>query len=162
MEAELEEQARRVLARYRDKGLRLALVEACAGGRIASHLTALPGASAVVELGLVPYSNESKQQLLGVPLALLQAHGAVSAEVAEAMVQGVLARSRAEVALAETGIAGPGGATPSKPVGLVFLAVARRGGTPSVERHVFAGDRRAVQLAVASRALELLLEKVES
>ena len=158
MEAELEELARRVLERYRREGLRLALVEACAGGVISASLTAIAGSSAVVELGLVPYSNESKQELLGVPSALLEAHGAVSAEVAGAMAQGVLARSRAEVALAETGIAGPGGATASKPVGLVFLAVARRSGGLTVERHVFPGDRRTVRNAAASRGLALLLE----
>jgi nicotinamide-nucleotide amidase len=115
-----------------------------------------------VELGLVPYSNESKQELLGVPRVLLEAHGAVSAEVAGAMAQGVLARSRADVALAETGIAGPGGATPSKPVGLVFLAMARRGGELTVERHVFPGDRRTVRLMTAARGLALLLEKLGS
>jgi nicotinamide-nucleotide amidase len=82
MEAELEEQARRVLERCRRDGLRLALVEACAGGLISASLTAIPGSSAVVELGLVPYSNESKQELLGVPRQLLEVHGAVSAEAA--------------------------------------------------------------------------------
>jgi nicotinamide-nucleotide amidase len=162
MEAELEEQARRVLERCQREGLRLALVEACAGGVLSASLTAIPGSSAVVELGLVPYSNESKQELLGVPRALLEAHGAVSAEVAGAMAQGVLARSRADVALAETGIAGPGGATPSKPVGLVFLAVARRGGGLTVERHVFPGDRRTVRITAAVRGLAFLLEKLGS
>jgi nicotinamide-nucleotide amidase len=160
MEAELEEQSRRVLERCRREGLRVAVVEACAGGMISASLTAIPGSSSVVDVGLVPYSNESKRELLGVPQALLEAHGAVSAEVAGAMAQGVLARSRAEVALAETGIAGPGGATPSKPVGLVFIAVARRGGELTVERHVFPGDRRAVRLAAASRGLALILERL--
>jgi nicotinamide-nucleotide amidase len=158
MEGALEEHARRVLERYRSAGVRLALVEACTGGLIAASLTELPGASAVVEVGLVPYSNESKVELLGVEPALLQAHGAVSAEVARAMAEAVLARSRAEVALAETGIAGPGGGTPTKPVGLVFLAVARKGEAPVVERHVFPGDRREVRTAAATRGLAMLLE----
>lgn len=158
MEGALEEHARRVLERYRSAGVRLALVEACTGGLISASLTELPGASAVVEVGLVPYSNESKVELLGVEPALLQAHGAVSAEVARAMAEAVLARSRAEVALAETGIAGPGGGTPTKPVGLVFLAVARKGEAPVVERHVFPGDRREVRTAAATRGLAMLLE----
>ena len=158
MEAGLEEHARRVLERYRSAGVRLALVEACTGGLIAASLTDIPGSSAVVDLGLVPYSNESKVEMLGVAPALLQAHGAVSGEVASAMAEAVLARSRAEVALAETGIAGPGGGTATKPVGLVYLAVARRGGASVVERHVFLGDRRAVRLAAATRGLSLLLE----
>jgi nicotinamide-nucleotide amidase len=158
MEGAVEEHARRVLERCRGAGVRLSLVEACTGGLIAASLTGIPGSSAVVDVGLVPYSNESKVELLGVAPALLQAHGAVSAQVASAMAEGVLARSRAEVALAETGIAGPGGGTPTKPVGLVFLAVARRGGTPVVERHVFPGDRRAVREAAAARGLALLLE----
>ena len=158
MEAGLEEHARRVLERYRSAGVRLALVEACTGGLIAASLTGISGSSAVVELGVVPYSNESKVELLGVAPALLQAHGAVSGEVASAMAEAVLARSRAEVALAETGIAGPGGGTPTKPVGLVYLAVVRRGAAPVVERHVFPGDRGAVRLAAATRGLALLLE----
>jgi nicotinamide-nucleotide amidase len=154
----LEEHARQVLERYRSAGARLALVEACTGGLLCASLTEIPGSSAVVELGLVPYSNESKVEWLGVAPSLLVAHGAVSAEVASAMAEGALARSRAEVALAETGIAGPGGGTPTKPVGLVFLAVARRGAAPVVERHVFPGDRREVRTAAATRGLALLLE----
>lgn len=158
MEGALEEHARRVLERYRSAGVRLALVEACTGGLICASLTDIPGSSAVVDVGLVPYSNEAKVELLGVAPSLLQAHGAVSGEVASAMAEGVLARSRAAVALAETGIAGPGGGTPAKPVGLVFLAVVRRGAAPVVERHVFPGDRRAVRLAAAARGLALLWE----
>ncbi len=161
MEGALEAHARKVLERARAQGVRLALVEACAGGLICATLTGVAGSSAVVELGLVPYSNEAKEALLGVPPALMQAHGAVSAEVARAMAEAVLARSRAQVALAETGIAGPGGGTPTKPVGLVFLAVARPGAAPAVERHVFPGDRRAVREAAALRGMELLLEALE-
>lgn len=158
MEGALEEHARRVLERYRSAGARLALVEACTGGLMASSLTDIAGASAVVDWSLVPYSNESKVELLGVELSLFQAHGSVSGEAASAMAEAALARSRAEVALAETGIAGPGGGTSAKPVGLVFLAVARRGAATVVERHVFPGDRRAVRLAAATRGLALLLE----
>ncbi len=153
---ELAEAARGVLARLHGEGLQLALAEASAGGLLAATLTAVPGASAVLERGLVPYSNASKEELLGVPASLLQAHGAVSAEVARAMAEGLLARSPAQLALAETGIAGPGGGSEAKPVGLVFLALARRGGDTRVERHVFEGDRDVVRRATVARALALL------
>jgi len=152
----------RVLERCRAAGVRLALVEACTGGLICARLTDVPGASAVVERGFVPYSHESKVEQLGVPLELLQAHGSVSAEAVEALARAALERSRADWAVAETGIAGPGGGTPQKPVGLAYVAVLRRGGQATVERHVFPGDRSAVRRAVAERALTLLLEKLEA
>lgn len=158
--SELEALAPRVIARCREVGVRLVLAEACTGGLITAALTEVPGASAVVERGYVPYSNESKGEQLGVPLALLQAHGSVSAEAVAAMAAGALERSRADWAVAETGIAGPGGGTEAKPVGLVFVAVHRRGGAAVVERHVFPGDRRQVRQAAAARALALLLERV--
>jgi len=157
MEPRLEELSRRVLEAYRKAGVRLALAEASTGGLIVACLTDIPGASAVVERGVVPYSNEAKAEQLGVPVALMVAHGAVSAEVVGAMAEGLLARSHADVALAETGIAGPTGGTETKPVGLTFLAVARRGASTTVERHVFAGTRGEVRRAAAARALELLL-----
>jgi nicotinamide-nucleotide amidase len=152
-------QAEAVLAACRAARLRLATAESCTGGLLAACLTAVAGSSDVVERGFVTYSNESKEELLGVPSALLAAHGAVSAEVARAMVEGALARSRADVAVAITGVAGPGGGTPQKPVGLVFLAAARRGSgapPPVVERHVFPGDRGGVRAATVARALALL------
>ena len=158
--SELEALAPRVIARCREVGVRLVLAEACTGGLITASLTDVPGASAVVERGFVPYSNESKGEQLGVPLALLQAHGSVSAEAVAAMAAGALERSRADWAVAETGIAGPAGGTEAKPVGLVFVAVHRRGGEAVVERHVFQGDRRQVRQAAATRALALLLERV--
>ena len=158
--AGLEERARGVLERCRGAGVRLAVAEACTGGLIAASLTAVPGSSAVLERGLVPYSNESKEELLGVPRELFVAHGAVSAEVVRAMAEGLLARAPVELALAETGIAGPGGGTPTKPVGLVFLAVARRGAPTVVERHVFPGGRGAVRHGASARGLELILEQL--
>ncbi|ATB27675.1 competence/damage-inducible protein CinA domain protein [Melittangium boletus DSM 14713] len=117
--------AAEVLRRCRETGVRLALVEACTGGLVCARLTEVPGASAVVERSFIPYSNESKVEQLGVPLELLVTHGSVSAE---ALARAALERSRADWAMAETGIAGPGGGTPQKPVGLAFLAVLRRGG----------------------------------
>ena len=153
----LEDAASRVLADYRQLAWRLALVEASTGGLTAASLAGISGASAVLERALVPYSNEAKEALLGLPTALFVAHGAVSAEVARAMAEAALARAPVDVALAETGIAGPGGGSPQKPVGLVFLALARRGAETQVERHVFTGSRQEVQRATATAALALLL-----
>jgi nicotinamide-nucleotide amidase len=161
MEAGLEERARRVLEACRRAGVRLALAEASCAGLVCACLTDIPGASAVVERGFVPYSNEAKTELLGVPVSLMVAHGAVSEEVARALAEGALARSPADVALGETGIAGPTGGSEAKPVGLVHLAVARRGGPVLHERHVFSGDRAAIRRAAAARGLELLLSLLE-
>jgi nicotinamide-nucleotide amidase len=155
-------EAEALLALYRAHGLRLVTAESCTGGLIAATLTAIAGSSDVVERGFVTYSNEAKVEMLGVPAALIASAGAVSAEVARAMVEGALAQSPAEVALSVTGIAGPGGATPTKPVGLVFLGVQRRGAEPVVERHVFPGDRAAVRAASVAVAFRLARAAVQS
>jgi len=149
--------AEAVLAQHRRAGAKLATAESCTGGAIAAALTDVAGSSDVFERGFVVYSNEAKTELLGVPAALIAKHGAVSAEVASAMAEGALARSPADVVVSVTGIAGPGGGTPAKPVGLVYIGCAGRAGAVSVERHVFAGDRAAVRAATVKRALELLL-----
>jgi nicotinamide-nucleotide amidase len=154
------EQARGVLARFDAAGLMLATAESCTGGLIAGALTEIAGSSSVVERGFVTYSNEAKTELLSVPAELIGRLGAVSAEVAEAMAVGAVGHSRADVAVAVTGIAGPGGETPGKPVGLVYFGIARRGGTVRHERHVFPGDRSAVRLAAVRAALALLAEPV--
>jgi nicotinamide-nucleotide amidase len=154
-----EQRAQQVLQAFAAGQLRVTLAESCTGGLIAATLTSLAGSSAVVERGFVTYSNLAKTELLGVPAALLAQHGAVSEEVARAMAEGALAHSPAEVALAVTGIAGPGGATPGKPVGLVWLATARRGGETRAESRHFSGDRTAVRMATVERALEMLLER---
>ena len=122
------EQARDVLARFDAAGYKLATAESCTGGLIAGALTEIPGSSSVVERGFVTYSNEAKTELLSVPAELIARVGAVSAEVAEAMAAGAIAHSRADVAISVTGIAGPGGETPGKPVGLVYFGITRRGG----------------------------------
>lgn len=145
-----------VLAALRRAGLTLATAESCTGGMIAARLTDVAGSSDVVERGFVTYSNEAKHEMLGVPMDLIARVGAVSEEVARAMVAGALAHSRATMAVAVTGIAGPGGATATKPVGLVHIACARRGDATIHERHVFAGDRAAVREATVARALQLL------
>ncbi len=152
------EAATALLERCRAKGLHIATAESCTGGLIAGALTEIAGSSDVVERGFVTYSNEAKQEMLAVPEAMIAAHGAVSAEVAEAMALGALARSGAALAVSATGIAGPGGATADKPVGLVYLGIARRGGHAKAERFVFAGDRAAVRQATVAEALRLLDE----
>lgn len=145
-----------VLEACRRHRLLVATAESCTGGLIAAALTSVAGASDVVERGFVAYSNAAKSELLGVPVATIDEKGAVSGEVAAAMVQGALAHSRADLAVAVTGIAGPAGGSRDKPVGLVYLACARRGGQPRVERHLFGGDRGAIQDSSVHRALEML------
>ena len=151
-----------VIAACRRAGYRVVIAESCTGGLIAGALTEIPGASEVVERGYVTYSNRAKEQDLGVPAALLAAYGAVSAETAAAMVTGALARSPADIAVAVTGIAGPGGGSADKPVGLVYLGVLRRDGktAATVKRRVFAGGRRDIRQAAVQQALALLLEAV--
>ncbi len=161
MESGLRERARRVLEACRRAGVRLALAEASTGGLVSACLTDIPGASAVVERGFIPYSNEAKTEQLGVPVELMVMHGAVSEEVARALAEGALAHSHADLAFAETGIAGPSGGSEAKPVGLVYLFVTRRGGASLCERHVFPGNRVEIRRAVTRRALELMLAFLE-
>lgn len=125
---ELVEQARALLELCRARTLRIATAESCTGGLVAGTLTEIPGSSDVVERGFVTYSNEAKQVMLGVPAETIRQFGAVSRETAEAMAQGAIAHSPAELAVSITGIAGPGGATPGKPVGLVHFAACVRSG----------------------------------
>jgi nicotinamide-nucleotide amidase len=157
-DTEFDTLARTVLDRCRGRGWHVATAESCTGGMIAAALTAIAGSSDVVERGFVTYSNEAKTELLGVPKSLIDAQGAVSAEVAAAMAEGVLAHAPVELAVSVTGIAGPGGATPGKPVGLVYLGLARRGRPATTERHVFSGDRAAVRARSVERALQWLAE----
>jgi nicotinamide-nucleotide amidase len=147
-----------LIARYRAAGLMVATAESCTGGLVAALLTEIPGSSDVLERGFVVYSNEAKQELLGVPAETLQSHGAVSEEAARAMAEGALARSQADVAVSVTGIAGPDGGTAAKPVGLVHFACARRGAAPTVAREERFGDigRPNVRLASVRVALDLL------
>lgn len=156
-EAWLDALADAVLAACRSRGLRLATAESCTGGMVAAALTDIPGSSDVVERGLVTYSNAAKSELLGVPPALIAAQGAVSAEVAQAMAEGALARAPVDLAVAITGIAGPGGGSAEKPVGLVWFGIARKGAAARTENHIFPGDRTAIRRLAARRALELLL-----
>lgn len=145
-------------AALRSRGLKIATAESCTGGLIAAACTAVAGSSDWFERGFVTYSNEAKAELLGVSAALIQAHGAVSAEVARAMAEGALSRSHAGLVVAVTGIAGPGGATPGKPVGTVWLALARAGQPVQAELLTLAGDRAAVREQTVHRALQRLFE----
>jgi nicotinamide-nucleotide amidase len=120
--------ARRLLATCRARGLLLATAESCTGGLIAGALTEIPGSSDVVERGFVTYSNEAKASMLGVPRQMIERHGAVSAEVARAMAEGALAHSAAHLAVSVTGVAGPGGGSAKKPVGLVHFGCATKTG----------------------------------
>ena len=137
--------------------LTIAVAESCTGGLLASRLTDVPGSSDYVDRGAVCYSDRSKIEWLGVPEALIARHGAVSEPVARAMAEGVRSRAETKVGVGITGIAGPGGGTPQKPVGLVYLGIARKDGTARVERRIFAGDRAAIRNAALMLALDLLL-----
>lgn len=146
-----------VLDRARARGWQIATAESCTGGLIAASLTAIPGSSDVFERGFVTYSNEAKTELLGVSGHLIAEKGAVSESVARAMAEGALAHSHADIAVAVTGIAGPGGGSAEKPVGLVFIGMARCGERALAERHIFPGDRAGIRQATVQRALEMLL-----
>lgn len=154
----LAELATRALAECRAHGLMVATAESCTGGMVAAALTEIAGSSDVVERGFVTYSNDAKAGMLGVPMPLIDTHGAVSAEVARAMAEGALSHSTASVSIAVTGIAGPGGATATKPVGLVHFAASRRGAATVDERHVLPGDRAAIRRRAVAIALRMIRE----
>jgi len=149
-------QAEQVLAACRAAGLKIATAESCTGGLVAGALTAIAGSYDVVERGFVTYSNAAKTELLGVPAPLIDAEGAVSEPVARLMAEGALAHSAADIAVSVTGIAGPGGGSAAKPVGLVWFGLARRDAATTTLRQVFAGDRTAVRRQAVVQALTLL------
>ncbi|WP_458096592.1 CinA family protein [Roseomonas sp. WA12] len=139
----------------RSTGLTVVTAESCTGGLVSAALTGVPGSSESVLGGLITYSNKMKTALLGVPEEVLARVGAVSEDCARAMAVGALRASGADLALSLTGIAGPGGGSAEKPVGLVYIGGALRGGAPVVQRHVFPGDRDAVREASVEAALRL-------
>lgn len=155
----LTAKAETLLATLRARKLMLATAESCTGGLIAGVLTEIAGSSDVVERGFVTYSNEAKSELIGVPADMIAAHGAVSREVALAMAAGALAHSRADITVAVTGVAGPGGGTAAKPVGLVHLAAERRG-RPPIHRECRFGDigRHGIRMATVSVAFKMVGE----
>jgi len=146
----------------RGRSAALATAESCTGGMIAAACTALAGSSEWFERGFVTYSNAAKTEMLGVGAELIARHGAVSAEVALAMAEGALARSKAAWSVAVTGIAGPGGATPGKPVGTVWLAIAGKGSTARAELLQLEGDRASIRSQTVDRALQRLIDAVRA
>lgn len=160
LDQSLLDEAAALLEACRARQVMLATAESCTGGLIAAALTAIAGSSDVVERGFVTYSNAAKHELLGVPEALLRDHGAVSEPVARAMAEGALARSQADIAVAVTGVAGPGGGSAEKPVGLVWFGLAQRGQPVVSEHQVFPGDRTAVRAATVARAFALIRTRV--
>lgn len=152
------ELARRVGVALESRGLRLSAAESCTGGWVGKVITDIPGSSAWFERGFVTYSNAAKEELLGVRPATLSAHGAVSEAVVREMVQGALAASQAGVALAVSGIAGPGGGTADKPTGTVWLAWQYSGQDPVTRQMRFEGDRNAVRTGAVQAALQGLLD----
>lgn len=154
---DIERLAEAVLHRARQKGMTLATAESCTGGLVMAALTAVAGSSDVAERGFVTYANAAKSEMLGVPAAVIEANGAVSEPVARAMAEGALAASTAGLAVAITGVAGPGGGTADKPVGLVWFALATRGGATTA-REMRYGDlgRGQIRLATVRTALDLL------
>jgi nicotinamide-nucleotide amidase len=160
-DAALQALAERLGALLNERGLRVATAESCTGGWIAKLITDIAGSSAWFEQGLVTYGNAAKQQWLGVPEPLLIEHGAVSEPVVQAMAEGVLTRSGADLAVAVSGIAGPGGGTQAKPVGTVWLGWTGCG-PPRTRLARYPGDREAVRRAAAATALQGLIDRVTS
>ena len=158
----LQDEAARLLDAFRSRRIRLAAAESCTGGLIAALLTQVPGSSDVLECGFVTYSNDAKVEMLGVAADLLAAHGAVSEPVARAMAEGALRASQADIAIAVTGVTGPGGGSAAKPVGLVHLAAARRRGA-TLHRECRFGDigRDAIRSACVEVALALLRQALD-
>jgi nicotinamide-nucleotide amidase len=156
---ELTARAAGLIDLCRSRRLMLATAESCTGGLIAALITAVPGSSDVLDCGFVTYSNDAKARMTGVPPELIAEHGAVSEEVARAMAEGALAHSAADIAVAVTGVAGPGGGTAAKPVGLVHCAAARKG-RPTITKVLRLGDigRDAVRLETVRAAVEMAYE----
>ena len=162
MSEELRVAATAVLAACRTRGLKVATAESCTGGLVTGMLTEIAGSSDVVDRGFITYSNAAKQQMLGVPADILREHGAVSRQTAEAMARGALGKANADIVVAITGIAGPGGGSPDKPVGLVHFAAASRGGklTHTEKRYGDIG-RAQVRHKSVLQALAMLHELAE-
>lgn len=142
------------------QGVTIATAESCTGGLIAGCLTEVAGSSAVVDRGFVTYSNEAKAEMLGVPMPMIRSRGAVSEEVALAMAIGALSKSNAKLSIAVTGVAGPGGGTPEKPVGLVHFGCAMSDRPTLHERHVFEGDRSAIRRETVRTALRMMADRL--
>ena len=159
--AGLLERAEVLIGLYRARGLMLVTAESCTGGLVAGLITSIPGSSDVFERGFVTYSNRAKEETLGVDAGILATSGAVSAETARAMAEGALIHAQAQIALAVTGIAGPGGGSAAKPVGLVYFGCGSPDAMTILEQRFGDIGRTEVRLAAVSVALDLLREAVE-
>lgn len=159
--SDILETAERLVGILRVTGQKITTAESCTGGLLAGAITSVAGASDIFEEGFVTYSNSAKTRMIGVNAGLVRDHGAVSAQVARAMAEGALKSSGADLSVAITGIAGPGGGTPEKPVGLVFIGLISRSGSNGVQRFEF-GDigRNGVRMATVREALKLLEEAI--
>ena len=153
--------ATQVLKACSGQHLKLALAESCTGGLIAGCLSAVPGSSDVLDRGFVTYSNEAKTELLDVTVEDLIAHGAVSEPVARAMAEGAIRSDAIDISVSVTGIAGPGGGSDEKPVGLVHMAAARKNAPTLHQREVFSGNREEIRLQAVETALKLLIKQIQ-
>jgi PncC family amidohydrolase len=158
----LAELARQLQATCLERGLTVAIAESCTGGLVAHAITEVPGASAYLRGGIVAYANEAKVELLGVAPDVIDAHGAVSAQVALAMADGARRRLGADLGAGVTGVAGPDGGTAEKPVGLTYIAVSGGGRDAAVHRFAWSGDRSANKVSSAEAVIRLLLERASS
>ncbi|MDC1383018.1 CinA family protein [Candidatus Puniceispirillum sp.] len=162
-EMTIHDLAKIIIEKAIQKGVVIALAESCTGGMICTALTNISGSSAVLDRGLVTYSNAAKKELLGVPDNILAKYGAVSAETASAMTRGALVNtSAASLAASVTGIAGPGGGSAEKPVGLVHFSCQKRGNIPVLEKHVFTGNRDEIRLKSSYTSLAMIFESMDS
>jgi PncC family amidohydrolase len=152
--------AHKIVEALSTAGKTLAVAESCTGGLLAASIVDVPGASAIFKGGIVSYSNEIKAGVLGVPQTILDQHGAVSSECAGAMAEGALTLLKTDIACSTTGIAGPGGATPAKPVGTVWFGVARKNGPTSTRLFLFKGDRASIRAQSVAAAQRLILEAI--
>ncbi len=160
MDDELYRLAEEVGNALKQHGMMLATAESCTGGWVGEDVTAVPGSSGWFDRGFITYTNQAKQEMLGVAAATLEQHGAVSEQTVREMASGALSNSRAQAALAISGIAGPSGGTAEKPVGTVWIAWAFADGAVASEKRVFVGDRREVRQQAVERALQGLLERL--
>ncbi len=161
MSEDLRAAATAVLDVCRARGIKIVTAESCTGGLVAGALTDIAGSSDVVDRGFVTYSNQAKHEVLGVPAATIEKYGAVSRETAEAMARGALERAAVDLAIAITGIAGPGGGSPEKPLGMVCFAWAVKSGAVSAETRQFKGDRESVRRKSVFAARQGVLKLLE-
>lgn len=157
----MQDLVEQLTALLKAKKMTLVTAESCTGGLLAASITHRPGTSEMFERGFITYSNESKTDLLGVPKDVIDKYGAVSAETAQAMAQGALENSRAQLAVSITGIAGPDGGTPEKPVGLVYFGYALKGGSAGTIEHRFSGKRSEIQAEATQTALKHLISVLD-